>query len=253
MAIRCDKCGREYDVTLFQFGRTVRCDCGNTVTLSGVHTLRDLGAPTRFILVRHGETDWNRESRIQGQLPTHLNAQGRREARMLARRLAWEHAQNLFSSDLPRAMETAEPIAEAASLEIVATPALREAHFGRWEGRSYDEVQQQFPGEFASWVESDFHKAPPGGEPAGALRERVIAFLAEVAREHAGQTSILVTHGGPCKYLIAHTLGISPTGVYRYAIDNASIHVIEIGTCGWRLVTLNDTCHLHGSGSRARV
>jgi len=244
MSIRCDNCGREYDVTLFQFGRTVRCDCGNVVTLSGVHTLRQQKAPTRMILIRHGETDWNKEGRIQGHMPTHLNEQGRREARLLAPRIADERPQNLYSSDLPRALETAQPIAEATGLEIVSSERLREAYFGLWEGKSFKEVQSGSPGEFANWVESDFHKAPPGGESAAELRERIIAFLADVAEKHANQTTVIVTHGGPCKYAVAHVLGISPTGMYRYAIDNSSFTTIEIGAAGWRLVTLNDTCHL---------
>ena len=245
MAIRCDKCGRDYDVTLFQFGRTVRCECGNTVTLSNVQTQRDIPAPpTRLILVRHGETDWNVESRIQGHEGTRLNARGRQEAKLLAGRLAGEGAANLYSSDLARAMETADEIAAATGLPIEATPELREAFFGEWEGKTYREVAADFPGDFANWVESDFHEAPPGGESAAELRERVIAFLAEVCERHPGQASIIVTHGGPCKYAVAHVLGISPKGVYRYAIDNASISVIEIAAYGWRLVTMNDMCHL---------
>ena len=244
MAIRCEKCDREYDVTLFQFGRTVQCDCGSIVTLSGVQTIRKDEAPTRLILVRHGETDWNRESRLQGHLPTLLNARGRHEAKLLARRISEEQPNRLYSSDLPRAMETAEMIAEATGLEIMAAPELREAHFGKWEGKTYAEVQDESPGNFNAWVESDFRQAPPGGESAGELRERIIAFLAEVALQHPNETSVLVSHGGPCKYAIAHTLGISPTGIHRYAVDNASVHIIEIGAYGWRLTTLNDTCHL---------
>ena len=95
MAITCEKCGREHDATLFQFGKTVQCDCGNVVTLSGVQTIRHTESATRLILVRHGETDWNTESRLQGHKPTPLNARGREEATLLARRLAEEQPQNL--------------------------------------------------------------------------------------------------------------------------------------------------------------
>jgi len=96
----------------------------------------------------------------------------------------------------------------------------------------------------SGWRAISIRQAPPGGESASQLRERIIAFLADVAEKHANQTTVIVTHGGPCKYAVAHVLGISPTGVYRYAIDNSSITTIEIGVAGWRLVTLNDTCHL---------
>ena len=146
-------------------------------------------------------------------------------------------------------METAEIIAEETGLEIIATPKLREADFGQWEGKTYAEVQAETPAAFDNWVQSDFHNAPPGGESAAELRERVIAFLAEVLEKHPGQASVLVTHGGPCKYAIGHTLGISPTGIYRYAVDNASVHIIEIGPYGWRLTTLNDTCHLRAAAT----
>jgi probable phosphoglycerate mutase len=247
MAIRCAICGHEYDATLFQFGRTVRCDCGNVVTLSGGQTIRKDESATRLVLVRHGETDWNAESRLQGHRPVPLNAHGRNEAKLLARRVAAERPRNLYSSDLARAMQTAQIIAEETGLEIIATPKLREADFGQWEGKTYAEVQADSPAAFDNWVQSDFHNAPPGGESAAELRERVIAFLAEVIEKHPGRTSALVTHGGPCKYAIAHTLGISPGGIYRYAVDNASVHIIEIGPYGWRLATLNDTCHLRAA------
>jgi len=245
MAIRCADCGREYDVTLFQFGRTVKCDCGNTVQMAAVQKAERPAVPlTRFILVRHGLTDWNREGRIQGQQPTHLNARGVQEAKLVARRLLREMPQNLYSSDLPRSMETAAETARLTGLGVTPTPKLREASFGRWEGRSFKDVQAESPGDFTNWVESDFHKAPPGGETAAELRERVIAFIGRTAEKHPNQASVLFTHGGPCKYAIAHVLGIAPTGVYRYAIDNASVHVIELGPYGWRLKLLNDTCHL---------
>jgi len=254
MAIRCEKCGREYDATLFQFGRTVRCDCGNVVTLAGVRRIEETEAATsspqalcrrtRLILVRHGETDWNAESRLQGHQSTPLNERGRQEAELLARRLPEEQPHNLYSSDLARAMQTAEIIAAEIGLEIVATPKLREISLGRWEGKTFEEVQAESPAAFDAWARGDFRGTPPGGESVAQLRERVIAFLGEVLEKHPSQTSVLVTHGGPCKCAIAHTLGISTDGVSRYAADNASIHIIEIGLYGWRLTALNDTCHL---------
>jgi len=259
MAIRCPRCGREYDVTLFEFGRTVACECGNVVGLSGVRTLDQSGVPTRLVLVRHGETDWNADSRVQGHQPTLLNRRGRLQARLLADRLAREQPRNLYSSDLPRAMETAEVIAAKLGLTAVPAPELREMNFGQWEGRTFAEIEQDGPATFAAWISSDFRQAPPGGESADDLRERVIAFLARLLERHRHQTTALVTHGGPCKYVIAHTLGIGPAGVYRFAVDNASVHIIEIGPYGWRLTALNDTCHLdrlarrepHRAGSTA--
>ena len=244
MSIRCDKCGREYDATLFQYGRVIECECGSLVTLSGMHVLPERAAATRMVLVRHGETDWNKEGRIQGHQPTHLNEQGRREARLVAPRVAAETPGHLYSSDLPRAMETAEAAAALTGLHIVPAPELREAFFGEWEGKTFREVQAELPGDFANWVESDFHKAPPGGESAAQLRERVIAFIGEVFTRHPNETSVLFTHGGPCKYAVAHVLGLSPDGIYRYTVSNAAVTIIEIGVYGWRLITLNDTCHL---------
>ena len=246
MPIRCKTCGREYDVTLFEFGRTVQCECGETVELSGVRTLEETGEPTRLILVRHGETDWNTQSRVQGHQPTLLNRRGRLQARLLAERLIREKPQNLYSSDLPRAMETAEIIGSALGLEPVPAPELRELCFGEWEGRTFAEIQQDDSATFATYISTDFREAPPGGETSAELRERIIAFLAKVFDDHPRETTALVTHGGPCKYAVAHTLGIHPSSVYRFAIDNASIHIIEIGPYGWRLTALNDTCHLHG-------
>lgn len=150
---------------------------------------------TTLLLARHGETDWNRERRWQGHAQTTLNAAGREQARLLATELASEPPEAIYSSDLPRSRETAEIVGTALGLPVSLDPRLREVDVGEWSGLTSAEVEERFPDGFerrlaggTGWTQ---------GEEFGAMGQRVVAALLDIAAAHDGGRVLVVTHGGP--------------------------------------------------------
>ena len=148
-----------------------------------------------ILLVRHGETDWNAERRVQGHSDTPLNATGRAQARALARELAHETIDAVYSSDLLRAHETARIVAESRGLEVTAIRDLRERHFGTWEGLTDDEIFARFPeaATGGSWGD---------GETREEMADRVFAALERIADAHVGRRVLVVSHGGPLRAVL---------------------------------------------------
>jgi len=253
VAITCPQCGRQYDVTLFEFGRRIRCDCGEDIALgTPMDRLRqraddDLRAARRraqLIIVRHGETDANLDNRLQGQCDTPLSEEGRRQASLVAQRLKTCGAQAIYSSDLKRAVDTARTIAEELKLPVTTSPALREARYGAWEGKSWEEILVQTPDAAERYVRSPFENTPPDAEPLAEVAERVLVYLKQVAEGHAGETVIVVTHGGPIYVLLLHVLQCPTTKPPHLLLANASIQRFETDGDDWRLLSFNDTAHL---------
>ncbi len=190
---------------------------------------------TELILVRHGETAWNAERRLQGHVDTPLNDEGRRQAQALATILADSIKPSgaapysrLVSSDLDRTFQTARPIAALLDLEIIRDPRLRERCFGAFEGLLYDEVQQHYPQAWVQWQAREVDARYPAGErQAETLTEfacRVNDTLAEIGRTNSGERTIVVTHGGflDCAYRLA--TGMSLTQARNFDVRNASIN-----------------------------
>ena len=153
-------------------------------------------SPTEIILIRHGETAWNRELRFQGHADVPLNDMGHEQARRLGLRLAGETAQHIVSSDLMRAQQTAAPAASQLSLPVVTSVTLREQHFGIVEGMRADEIQALHPRAWEQWLEFREDHAMPEGESAREFHTRIVAALGTLASTHRGQRLIVVTHGG---------------------------------------------------------
>jgi uncharacterized phosphatase len=170
--------------------------------------------PTRIILARHGETDWNLERRWQGHSDRPLNETGRAQAEELAEQLAGEPIAAVYSSDLVRAHETARIIAARLGLGVVAVPGLRERQFGSWEGLRDVDVEDRFPGAHG----------PPDGETREELLRRVLESLEAIAAAHAGQTVLVVSHGGPIRAALLHHA--HPRGEERAA--NCSVFDLEV-------------------------
>ncbi|BCV23980.1 MAG TPA: histidine phosphatase family protein [Firmicutes bacterium] len=204
-------------------------------------------ARTRVFLIRHGETEYNRSARIQGQLDVELSGKGRRQAQLLGRRLAHEEIAALYASDLKRARETAEMICREAGLSITGfREDLREIKFGRWQGHTMAEVEELYPADVAFWRADISRHAPPGGESYAAMRERGWRAVTELAAAHPGATVAVVSHGGIVKAVLCTVLGIDLAERRRVVVDNASLSIIELTSEGWRVQTMNDTCHLGG-------
>jgi len=178
--------------------------------------------------VRHGETDWNREGRIQGVADVPLSALGREQAHELAASLAARPIGALYASDLRRALETAQPLAERLGLPIRTSPALRERDFGANEGRIAAEVAAEYGKEVGTrWLSPD--ERHPGGESMREVYERVAAFLDELLEDPPADEIALVASGGPIRVGTAH-LAREPveTLVWR-AFDNCSVTTVEVG------------------------
>jgi 2,3-bisphosphoglycerate-dependent phosphoglycerate mutase len=189
---------------------------------------------TELLLVRHGETDWNREHRFQGQADPPLNDAGREQARELADRLSGEDIAAIYTSDLLRARETAEILAAALNADVVALRELREIDVGSWQGLTWPEIEERLPDGAARWHQ-DGH-GWDSGETYEQLGARIVAALGEIASNHPRQRVLVVAHGGTVRATRAFVEGVSVAESRRRspAIGNCQVFrvVTEDGT--WR-------------------
>lgn len=169
---------------------------------------------TEIILARHGETDWNRETRFQGHADPPLNDLGRQQAAELAEALAGEELAAVYSSPLRRALETAQVIAAEHGLDAVPVEALREVDVGSWQGLTRDEIEQRFPEQFHRWL--DYGQGWEDGETYEEMGKRAIAALKELAASNDGNRIVAMTHGGPIRAALARAAGISHTEARRH-------------------------------------
>ena len=151
---------------------------------------------TQLLLIRHGETAWNAEHRIQGQLDIPLSPLGVLQSERLAECLANEPIDAVYSSGQSRAWLTAVPLAARLGLEVIAEPRLRERSFGIFEGLTLDEIAERYPPEFKKWRERDPAWRPEGGESGQQLIDRVLSAVSDIGTKHPSQTVVLVSHGG---------------------------------------------------------
>ena len=199
-------------------------------------------------LVRHGETTANAEGILQGQSDFPLSAAGRRQAACLASRLAGKSFDVLFTSDLSRALDTAETI--AAGRPVICTPLLREWGFGDWQGRKIEDLRREFPREFGLFAADSPLFVPPGGESAAAFRARAAEVLKRLAAEHAGETLLCVTHGGLLKQMLKLVLNAEKPPLLPVC-GNASLSCFRLVRGLWQLVFWNDCSHLPEDAPKA--
>jgi probable phosphoglycerate mutase len=198
----------------------------------------------RVILIRHAETPWNRERRMQGHIDTPLSDAGRAQAAALGRRLADSEFGALYSSDLARAHETARAIAERAGCGIVADARLRERSFGIFEGLTYAEMAAQHPDDFARFDSRDPEYVMPGGESARAFWDRCLDCLAEIGERHAGSAVVVVTHGLVLDAVYREAHGLAYHDPRPVPLVNASINVFAYDGGVWRMESWGDVAHL---------
>jgi broad specificity phosphatase PhoE len=166
-----------------------------------------------ILIARHGETDWNRESRFQGHADPPLNELGREQAAELAAALAVEEIAAVYSSPLQRALETAQAVAEPHRLSALPVDGLREVDVGSWQALTRDEVEQRFPEHFRRWL--DYGRGWDDGESYEEMSERALAALEALAAHHEGERIVAVTHGGPIRAALARAEGISHSEARR--------------------------------------
>jgi probable phosphoglycerate mutase len=197
-----------------------------------------------LILVRHGQSTWNSEHRIQGQLDPPLSDEGRRQAERVGQRIAGRPFVSLYSSDLKRAFETALAIEAATGLQAESMQGLREIFLGEWEGLRTDDLARRFPEAWSSWTEEPNWDLVPGGEGAARFETRVAAALDEILGRHAQGDVVVVTHGGVIQIALHRVIGRPSRGLFPFKIQNASISVIERRDGRMVIAGVNDTNHL---------
>ncbi len=199
---------------------------------------------THLVLVRHGETEWNRDRRIQGHTDIALSAVGHEQARRVSARLAREPIQAIYASDLLRATESAAPLGAALSLPVHTTPLLREVGFGAWEGLTISEVEARWPDEYAAWREDSVRHRPPDGELIEELQRRTLAAVAEILTAHPGERVVVFAHGGSVKATVCGLMSFPLSTWRRLRVDNTAITRLLFGLIGPTLLGFNDTGHL---------
>ena len=205
---------------------------------------------TDFIFIRHGETDFNRQLRFQGQIDVALNATGQEQARRLARALAAQPFDLLISSDLRRTRETAAPLEGQRRLTAALNSGLREQSFGVLEGLDAPGVQALHPELWARWLLYEADYALPEGESARQFHARVLRTVRELAAAHEGMTLAVVTHGGVLDMLWRTVHGLALSGARACDIPNTGINRLR-----WRAGTLDilswaEAAHLQGLGEQ---
>jgi 2,3-bisphosphoglycerate-dependent phosphoglycerate mutase len=203
---------------------------------------------TRILAIRHGETAWNVDTRIQGHLDIPLNETGQWQAKRLARVLAQgDPIDAIYSSDLLRAFETARAIAEATGAPLQAHTGLRERGFGSFEGQIYGELETLFPTDAELWRQRDPHWAPSGGESLTQVQVRVSHTLHALASQHPGQQIVLVAHGGVMDQLYRLATGQSLQAPRTWELTNTAVNRLLWTPHGLSLVGWADTSHLDES------
>jgi len=196
------------------------------------------------LLIRHGQSTWNRERRIQGQLDPHLSDEGHRQAERLGRRLAGRRFTGFYSSDLKRAFETAQAIATATGARPKPDESLREIYLGEWEGLRTEEIAERYPEAWASWVKEPDWDLVPGGERAVDFEARVAAAIDEIFQQHEHGDVLVVTHGGVIQIALMRTIGRSSQGIFPFKIQNTSVSVLEKRNGRVVIAGVNDVAHL---------
>ena len=200
--------------------------------------------PTRILLLRHGQTAWNVEGRVQGQLDIDLDDTGRWQALQLALRLASEDLVAIYSSDLRRASATAEPLARTARLAVVTDPALRERGLGAFEGLTHADIEQRHPQDAQRWRRREPGFGPGGGETLQTFYARSLAAVARLAAGHAGEAIAVVAHGGVLDCLYRAAVGAALDAPRSWALGNAAVNRLLYTGEGFSLVGWNDRAHL---------
>jgi probable phosphoglycerate mutase len=187
---------------------------------------------TRLILVRHGETEWNRELRFQGQVDVPLNATGHEQAQRVANWLASDPLDRVISSDLARARQTAQPLASLLTRRGVPEPTthagLREQSFGIVDGMRVDEIKRQYPAAWNDWIEFRADYAFDDGESTRQFHTRVTAALRDLVQAYAGQTVVVVTHGGVLDMVWRSARGLPLDGPRQTHIPNGGVNRVQV-------------------------
>jgi broad specificity phosphatase PhoE len=201
---------------------------------------------TRIILVRHGQTEWNRVERFRGHADVPLNETGLAQAEATGLRIHddWQ-PRAVYSSPLSRAVRTAEAIAKHFDLPVKIQPSLVDIDYGEWQGLTPDEVHVRWPAALHAWYHQPDEAIIPGGETLAQLRSRGMSAVNELSARHADETIVFVGHTVINRIILLGVLGLGNERFWHIKQDTCAINVFEVEQGDFVLVSLNDTCHLH--------
>src|SRR5262245_3073293 len=200
----------------------------------------------KLIAVRHGETEWNVNLREMGHLDSPLTPLGIRQAQALGHRLKRLGFDSLYSSDLGRAVQTAEIIGRICDKPVNLNSGLRERHMGILQGLTREEISEKYPEQMAAYERTGFLDLIPEGETAQERTDRSVRVLTEIASRHPEQTVLVVTHGGFLTGFLGFVLGMPFSSGRRFRKENAGYNAFEYLEPNWYLQTWNDISHLDG-------
>lgn len=199
---------------------------------------------SRLCVVRHGETAWNAEGRVQGQLDVPLSEAGRAQARCVAAALPAGRFCALYASDLERVRQTAAPAAAKLGLQVRLEPQLRERHYGIFQALTYAQAKATLPEDYARFKAKDPDYAFGNGESLRGFFSRAIGCLKAIARRHAGEEVLVFTHGGVLEMAYRHATGRGLSTPRDFEIPNAAFNHVEAGPDEWRILGWADCDHL---------
>ena len=202
----------------------------------------------RWFVVRHCETEWNAQGRIQGHTDVGLSAQGVLQAKTLKKRLADLVIDAAYSSDLKRSAETARQILGQRKVPLVTTTSLREYHKGVFEGLTTEETSQRYPELFAASVVKDLDFAPTGGESTRQVSARMASFIAGLRERHVDDNVLIVGHGGALRAAFVALMELPLEANWRFTMANCGLSVVDVYEDNVVLRLYNDTSHLDGLG-----
>ncbi len=205
-----------------------------------------------ILLIRHGETEWNRREVFRGRADVPLSARGREQARLLGEALRGSGVQAVYTSPLSRARQTADPLADALGIEVRTDERLLDMSFGRWESRPRGEVAKEDPALYRAWLTEPQEFRAPDGESLADVIARARPAMGEIAARHKGGRAAIVTHRVICKVLLCSVLGAGDAAFWRLRLDTASISILDASDDLWVVTRLNDTHHLQAIGEGAR-
>lgn len=205
----------------------------------------------RLILVRHGETPWNREGRFQGQSQIGLSEKGIMQARLVAKALLPMKPTALYASPLPRSLMTAEEISKELSIPVIPVDGIKEVNLGEMEGITGQEMRNQFAHVYATWRKDPSQVVFPGGESMHELQERAWRATGEIEKAHPRDAIVAVSHNFAIRSILCRFLGLSFSQFPRLRVDLASISIIQANTRSRQLLTINEKCHFFGEDSQS--
>lgn len=201
---------------------------------------------TRIIVVRHGETEWNKKKIFQGQLDSPLSELGLKQAGAVAATLQEEPLEFIYSSDLGRAIQTADIIAEPHGITVLPEARLRERHLGIFQGLDKEGVGERYPDELKRYKFGEPDHIIPGGESSRQRHKRSTACFLDIAQRHVGALVCIVTHGGVLRGILEMVLGLPQNGKRHFSLYNASISRFSRFNGHWMMDSWGETGHLNG-------